>query len=39
MINKSAEQQRVPFVPFLALATYIVFLNDSVIMRFIEANY
>jgi len=37
--GKSKEEQRVPFVPFLALATYIVFLNDSIIMRYIEANY
>jgi len=37
--NKSAEEQRVPFVPFLALATFIVFLYDSQIMRYIEANY
>ncbi|WP_373070778.1 A24 family peptidase [Sulfurimonas sp.] len=37
--NKSAEEQRVPFVPFLALATFIVYIYDSPIMRYIEANY
>ncbi|WP_415846371.1 prepilin peptidase [Sulfurimonas sp.] len=39
MLNKSAEQQRVPFVPFLALATFIVFIYDSPILSYIEANY
>jgi leader peptidase (prepilin peptidase)/N-methyltransferase len=37
--NKSAEEQRVPFVPFLALATFIVYIYDTPIMRYIEANY
>ena len=37
--KKSAEQQRVPFVPFLALATFIVYVFDSPIMAYIEANY
>ncbi|MFT5662484.1 MAG: leader peptidase (prepilin peptidase)/N-methyltransferase [Sulfurimonas sp.] len=37
--NKSAEEQRVPFVPFLALATFIVYINDTPIMQYIEANY
>lgn len=37
--NKSAEEQRVPFVPFLALAAFIVFLFDSPILAYIEANY
>ena len=37
--NRSAEEQKVPFVPFLALATFIVFLNDTPIMRYIETNY
>lgn len=37
--NKSAEEQRVPFVPFLALATFIVFIFDSPILSYIEANY
>ena len=39
LLNKSAEEQRVPFVPFLALATFIVFIYDSPILRYIEANY
>ena len=37
--NRSAEDQRVPFVPFLALATFIVYILDSPISAFIEANY
>ena len=37
--NKSTEEQRVPFVPFLALATFIVYINDTPIMQYIEANY
>lgn len=37
--NKSAEEQRVPFVPFLAIATFIVYINDTAIMAYIEANY
>ncbi|MEA2092201.1 MAG: prepilin peptidase [Campylobacterota bacterium] len=37
--NKSAEEQRVPFVPFLALATFIVYVYDSPILAYIEANY
>lgn len=37
--NKSAEDQRVPFVPFLAIATFIVYINDTAIMAYIEANY
>ena len=39
VLNKSKEQQRVPFVPFLALATFIVYLYDTQILRYIEANY
>lgn len=39
LLNKSAEQQRVPFVPFLALATFIVYIYDSPILSYIEANY
>ncbi len=39
MLNKSAEQQRVPFVPFLALATFIVYIYDSPILSYIKANY
>ena len=37
--NRSAEEQRVPFVPFLAVATLIVFLFDSPIMAYIKASY
>ena len=37
--NKSDEEQRVPFVPFLALATFIVYMLDTPIMAYIEANY
>ncbi|MDD3476056.1 MAG: prepilin peptidase [Sulfurimonas sp.] len=33
------EEQRVPFVPFLAAATFIVYIYDSAIMSYIEANY
>ena len=37
--NRSAEEQRVPFVPFLAMATFIVMLFDSQIIAYIEATY
>jgi len=37
--NKSAQEQRVAFVPFLALATFIVYLLDTPIMAYIEVNY
>ena len=33
------EEKRVPFVPFLAMATFIVFLYDTPIMAYINANY
>ncbi len=39
VLRRSAEDQRVPFVPFLALATFIVYLFDSPILAYIEANY
>ena len=39
VINKSKEEQRVPFVPFLAMATFIVYMFDSPIISYIEANY
>ncbi len=39
VINRSKEQQKVPFVPFLAMATFIVYIFDSPILRYIEANY
>ena len=35
----SEEEKRVPFVPFLALATFIVFILDTPILNYIEANY
>ncbi len=37
--NRSTEEQRVPFVPFLALATFIVYIFDSPILTYIKANY
>jgi len=37
--NRSAEEQRVPYVPFLALATFVVYIFDSPILAYIEANY
>ena len=37
--NHSAEEQRVPFVPFLAMATFIVYIFDSPILAYIQANY
>jgi len=39
VIKASKEEQRVPFVPFLALATFIVFIYESPILAYIEANY
>jgi len=39
ILKRSKEEQRVPFVPFLALATFIVYLYDSPISAYIEANY
>lgn len=38
LLGRPAEEQRVPFVPFLALATLITFLYDSTIYHFLEAN-
>ena len=35
----STEDKRVPFVPFLALATFIVYIFDSPILAYIEATY
>ena len=37
--NRSAEEQRVPYVPFLALATFVVYIFDSPILSYIKANY
>ena len=39
VLKGSKEQQRVPFVPFLAMATFIVYIYDSAIFAYIEANY
>jgi len=39
VLNKSKEQQRVPYVPFLALASFIVYIYDSPILAYIGANY
>ena len=39
LLKASKEQQRVPFVPFLAIATFVVYLFDSPILAYIEANY
>ena len=39
LLNKPAEEQRVPFVPFLALATFIVYIYDSPITAYIGAWY
>jgi leader peptidase (prepilin peptidase)/N-methyltransferase len=37
--GRSEEEKRVPFVPFLALATLIVYLFDTPIMNYIRVNY
>lgn len=37
--SASKEEQRVPFVPFLAMATLIVYIYDTPILAYIEANY
>jgi len=39
MLNKSKEEQRVPYVPFLALATFIVYMYDSQVLNYISVNY
>lgn len=39
VMKGSEEEKRVPFVPFLALATFIVFIYESPIMAYIEVNY
>lgn len=39
LLNRSAEEQRVPFVPFLALASFVVYIYDTPILSYIEANY
>ena len=37
--GKSAEEQRVPFIPFLAMGTFIVYLLDSQIYHYLETLY
>ena len=37
--GRSQEEQRVAFVPFLAMATLIVYIFDSPILAYVEANY
>lgn len=37
VMNRSAEEQRVPFVPFLAMATFIIYIYDSPILAYVEA--
>jgi len=39
ILRRSKEEQRVPFVPFLALATFIVYIYDSPILAYIAENY
>jgi len=39
VLKMSKEEQKVPFVPFLAMATFIVYMFDSQILRYIEATY
>lgn len=39
LLKRPAEEQRVPFVPFLAMATLIVYLFDSAIFSYIKAFY
>lgn len=39
MQNKYKAKQSVPFVPFLALATFIVYIFDSPILTYIQENY
>lgn len=39
VLKMSKEEQKVPFVPFLAMATFIVYMFDAPILRYIEATY
>lgn len=39
VMRGSKEEQRVPFVPFLAMATLVVFLFESPILAYIQVNY
>lgn len=38
-LKRKSQEQSVAFVPFLALATFIVYIFDSPILAYIEANY
>lgn len=37
--KRTKEEQRVPYVPFLAMATFIVYMYDSQILNYIRVNY
>ena len=39
LLKKSKENQSVPFVPFLAISTFVIYIYDTQILRYIEANY
>ena len=39
LTSKSKERITVPFVPFLAMATFIVYIFDTPILDYIKANY
>lgn len=39
LMTKTKEQVTVPFIPFLAIATFIVFIFDSEVLLYIEALY
>lgn len=39
VMNRSKEEQRVPYVPFLAMAAFAVYIFDTPILNYIEANY
>ena len=39
VLKGSKEEKRVPFVPFLALATFITYVFDSPILDYVRANY
>jgi len=39
MQNRTKEEQKVPYVPFLALATLIVFVFDMQIMEYLRVYY
>lgn len=39
VMNRSREEQRVPFIPFLALGTFITYIFDSTIYTYLENLY